>query len=544
VAVAGPLSAGRGRNLAALAALTVLVRFAVLLCPGPELSEGGRVMAEEMVRGTTALELWRGPLMPLHAYQQPFWGGHLIVSALAAPLVALLGPSLFVLRLVTLPFAVLGALGAFLILERCAGRRAAWIGGLLLALPAPGYLLLSCTVQGTHLEQSGLNLFALALWLAEEERPSARRAFAAGAALGLSFGFGVPALLPIAVVLLADLLRSRRFVLERRFLARLAGFALCAAPFVLTSLAAEQGMFDVYDRPITSWLGPEGALGRAAAKLALLVRADLALSLWLPGSSAAGPGAWAVLAALAGVALWCLAAWRWRAGLLHAARALARPGPLPREALCALVLLLAPAYLLVYLGSHFELGPRDWIQNLRYLMPLWPLLALGAAAELSAWPPRAGAAAGALLLASNALGSALQLDRAAWGRDLRAPAASTRQLARMVAWTEKGDRDGLARVLARLDGWPPGEREVFLHALGGWYRLWSSPRAQLSPRDSARRPQLEAARELLERSVAPAERPFFAAPGPDETVDLSQTLADFWRVRGGRPQAPDAAGAR
>jgi hypothetical protein len=523
----GALKLCRARPLLVLCLLTLAVRVAMFLCPGADLSEGGRVMAEEMARGNTAIEIVRGPLLPLHEYQQPFWGGHIVIAAIAAPLFALFGSSLFVLRLATLPFALLGTLSAFLVLDRLAGRKAAWIGGLLLALPPPGYLLLSCTAQGTHLEASAINLCLVLLWLRERERPTPARILTLGFGLGFGVWFGFLALVPIALVLTGDALADRAFVLKRAFWMRVAGFVVGALPWIHLNWIEGGSGFDVYNDKLVSWFDPSGAVFRVARKVVDLAEGDLALSLWLPGSSEGSVGAPAILITLLVLLLWSLAAWRARHDLRHAFAGLRTPHVLSTAELGALALLLVPLYLAAYLGSRFELGPRSWLQNLRYLMPLWPLLFIGVAFELSRWRAWRGATLLAALLVAFGAGAAARADTRVFGRDLDVPAVSTRGLARMVAWSQRTDRETLLNAVARLDGWPIAERQEFLFSLGKWFRYWSAETTKLGPKNSASRPASNEMREVLRQHVLPEERIFFEAPAEDENVQLGEDLAAF-----------------
>ncbi len=541
MAGAEALNRSRVRSLALLCAITAAVRVAMLLWPGPDLSEDGRVMAEEIVRGNTALEILRGPLMPLHDYQQPFWGGHIVISMLAAPIFAFFGPTLFALRLATLPFALIGTCSIFLILDRLVGRRAAWIGGSLLAIPPPGYLLLSCTAQGTHLEAGAINLLLIVLWLRDREQRSPSRAIALGFAAGFALWFGFLALLPIVLIFAADVLENRRFFLDRLWWARCAAFIVGAGPWIRFNLLESGRALTVYEKDAASWFDPGGLLERAGGKFADLVGQDLALSLWLPGSREGAIGVLAIALTLVFVSGWILAAWHARGGFVSALGGLRAPHVLSHRELWSLVLLFAPAYVVIYLVSHFELGPRDWLQNLRYLMPLWPLLFVGAAATLSSRTKRTATIGSITLISTLALIATLALcdmrraDPDAFARDVHVQATSTRGLARMVAWSQKYEPETLETAIDRLERWPASDRDEFLFHLGKWFRFWSSPKTKLGGADIDHRAELDAARELLHRHVAPRYRPYFEVPGPDEKVRLGEELEDFWTRRGGRP---------
>lgn len=535
MAGAEALNGSRVRPLVVLCGVTLIVRMAMLLCPGADLSEEGRVMAEEIVRGNTALEILRGPLLPLHDYQQPFWGGHIVISMIAAPIFALLGPTLFALRLATLPFALIGTCSIFLILDRLVGRRAAWIGGLLLAIPPPGYLLLSCTAQGTHLEATAINLFLVLLWIREREQRTFGRALTLGFAAGFALWFGFLALIPIALIFGADLLEKRTFFTEKLWWVRCGALVVGAGPWIRLNLLERGRGLTVYDKDAASWFDPQGLLARVGAKASGLVEQDLALSLWLPGSRERAIGVFAVALTLFFGIGWILAAWHARGGIVGVFRGLRTPHVLSSGERWSLVLLLAPGYVALYLVSHFELGPRDWLQNLRYLMPLWPLLFLGVAALMSRWSARVATIGSIVVLSVLALSDARRADASAFARDLHVQATSTRGLARMVAWSQKHDRDVLGTAVERLERWPADDRDEFLFWFGKWFRFWSAPTTKLGRTDMDRRAELDATREYLRLHVAPQYAPYFEAPAPDEVVNLGEELAAFWARRGGRP---------
>lgn len=529
-------AAGRGRALLVLGLVVVLVRLAVLMAPGPDLSEEGRVMAEEYARGVAVHEWLNGPLLDWQDYQQPFWGGHVLATWIAAPLCALFGETLFAMRLAVLPFALALALSGFALVDRVAGRRAAWIAGLLLAVPAPGFLLLSCTLQGTHCEALGLAFLSILLVVRAFEAPGLARFALLGFVLGLDLWFGYPALLPAlyAGALLAWLLRpawSSAFE-PRRALAPAAAFfaaALAGAWPWLRLAGAEQSSTQVYGQPASHWFDLPRLVAALGGKLELLATQDIALSLWLPGSDHLAIGWLAHTVAWSLLALWAVAVWLQRdtlRALLRPARLHGEPAQALPRALGAALVTLPAFHVALLLGSTFDLGPRDWIQNLRYLLPLWPLLSIGVALAVARLARPFDLAAGAILVAAACAGTAGRLSMDAWGRDLSVPVASARHHGRMSALWRRGDREALARAVERVQQRDPAERDEYLHSLGLWFRYWSAPASKLGKLDEARRAESRATLEWLGTKVPAEQRRFFALPREDEVVRLSERVED------------------
>lgn len=115
--------------------IATLLRVVLVLCPPEELSPGGLVPAEELRRGVAAHDIALGASLPLLDYQQThFSGGTLAITLVAAPIYALFGSSPIALRAATLPFTWLSVALTVLLLHRIAGKRAAWIGGLVAAI--------------------------------------------------------------------------------------------------------------------------------------------------------------------------------------------------------------------------------------------------------------------------------------------------------------------------------------------------------------------------------------------------------------------------
>lgn len=521
----------RTRALLVIALATVAVRLVVLLWPGPDMYENGRVMAEELVRGVTAREVLHGPLMPLLDYQQPFWGGHIVVAVVAAPFLALFGTNLLALRLATLPFALLMSLAGFALLDRCAGRRAAWIGGLLLALPPPGFLLLSCTLQGTHAECVGLGLASVLLLVRALEAPTRARTAWFGFACGFDLWFGYPALFAPVLVGVGLLLTKRRLPRWDHVVSWILAFLVGAAPWLVLARTPYPST-RIYGLPNGAWFDASQALSHALHTLRELATQDFALSLWLPGSTQAAVGAGAFGLALALLVLWTFGLWssRVRIAALWKPALRAQLAELPDVRVWLVLLAAVPVALLM--TSKFELGPRDWLQNLRYLLPVWPLMAFGIAIGIDALPRVAGKACAAAILVCLAAALAGRLDWSRFAHDACLEVAPVRTHARMVAWLKRTDPEALARVVTRVEQRDPAEQEEFLHALGLWIRWWYAQDLHArSPRtEDAQR--MQALLRFLRERVDPRWQEFFVADA-DETVLLEETVESFRARRPG-----------
>ena len=197
-----------------------------------------------------------------------------------------------------------------------------------------------------------------------------------------------------------------------------------------------------------------------------------------------------------------------------------------RAALTAGLVLLPVYHVALLLFSTFDLGPRDWIQNMRYLLPLWPLSVFGIALGLARWTAPRAAWTTAALVGLCAVGTAGRLDTAAFGRDLHTPIASARQHGRMTALWRRGDQAALQRALTRVQTRPAAERDEYLHSLGLWFRFWSAPTSKLGKLDEARRADSLRTLRWLGEQVPPEQRRFFVLPAENEVIRLTETVSD------------------
>jgi hypothetical protein len=508
--------------------LAVALRLVVMWAPPLDIYWRGEPWTEEWMRGNLAHEIVHGPLLPLQDHQIPFWGGMNWVGVMAAPAFALFGETLFALRLATLPFAFALAWAGFLLLERRAGRRAAWLGGLVLACMPPGWLYASVTAQGTHCELASLVVVLLWLWNEDRLRGHAHKgwSFASGLAYGghLSFGIG-PAL---ALVPLLDWARDRRFFLRASYLPRLAGIAVGSVPFLFYQLRYG-GALRVYDDDTVGGLALPAEGLSPWTKLVDLASRDWADSLWLASQPRDGERLVASIAALALALGWAWAAWRWRRELLGWIGALLpwRPARAELDAF-AIVLAWPATYMALYLFAPFGLGLREWLIDYRYLLAPQPFVLMAAVAALAAWSeagPRGRRFAAAGLVACACIGFAWSAAaRLEWSRAeaLReAPGARPAGVAKCLLWKHGTDPERLSAFLARVEERRAGaERDDLHRELARLLRMMATAqerqgRAPRGPRDDPRRALADAARIVPE----PRRAWYELAPGPARRPD-------------------------
>ena len=460
---------------------SVLLRLVLLLAPPPDLWFQGAPWVEEWLRGNIAHEVLQGQLLPLHSHQIPCWGGMLWMGLLAVPGFLVFGETLFALRLSTLPFAFLLAACGFLLLDRVVSRRAAWIGGLLLAFTPPGWTFTSITAQGTHLELATLSVLLLWLWAEDRARNGGHKgwSFASGLALGAhaSFGWG----LAMVLVPLWDWLRDRRFFLRACMLPRAAGLLLGLLP--LASYQLEYGdALRFYERDLVDSLTPEHATA-PLQKLLELVTRDFADSFWFadPGPGAARC-AGAALATLLCIA-WLRVAWTRRRELEAIMRG-CLPWCPPQTDVGAVSLLLAfPAlYLPLYLTTPFGLGLREWLVDYRYLLvPQAFLLLVAAIAADELMSRRRWQLAVPAMVATVCLGcTASALVRCQWSRagDMWSVRGSRPEsVPSRLLWKHGADVERIEEFLRRVaERRTPVQQEAIYYELARYLRIMAIAR--------------------------------------------------------------------
>ncbi|MBK7876525.1 MAG: glycosyltransferase family 39 protein [Planctomycetes bacterium] len=549
--------AGRWRAVALLGALTTLLKLWIVLCPGEHLAERW-VLAEELHKGNIAQEVLDGPVLPLLDYHHvPNAGGTLVVGLLAVPAFLFFGPTLFAVRLVPIAFNLAAVVLLFLVLDRVASRRAAWIGGLFLAVATPGYALIAVTSEGSHTENNATTL--LAVWLyfilrTDPDGPASRapRRLATSALLGLVAGFalyfGYMAGIALLALALFELVCDPRCFLRPAFATFLLGFAAGFAPWIAFNATNEFAGTKLYGTSAAELLAFGRVASKAGSNLVSLVASYLPSSFFfvdVPGVPRAVLD-WTyalALVALVGLGVRTLAiaarraraeAGTWRAACLRD----------PRLALLAYLPVFLVAYALVDMQQawlRIEIAHGG-----RYVTPLFPFLVMLAAIGADRlwergvvrWTARALVALG--LVGSVAVGD---LGRA--GEGFRAPGTSREELARWLAWRFKTDEARTERIVRELEVRGPPEvldGVVFTFAETLKWRLQQIDQGR-SPRPGAREELVSALAHL--RATAPEElRLYCDPPVPGERLYRYDERALFRRDHAagglGRP-APEAA---
>ena len=320
---ADPARTPRRRRLPTLLALLiggvgVGYRLALLLADAPPTN------SDEATMGLAALHIARGDAFPVWFYGQAYMGT--LEAYLAAPLVAVAGPSVLVLRLPTLALYALFLLLSWRLTRRLGGDR--WYALLVVAVLALGAdrVVKNQLIAGggyPELNPAGAALALLTVGLCVGG-PGAR--LPRWAAWGLVAGVLLwvdPLILPYAATLGALLLVWRRRELAGRAGAVLAGALLLgAAPMVLDGLRHGRN-------PLTAVLRASGSDVAAgwAERLhgGLVLGPSLAMGFCSPGHCATWQLWWAaVFPVLLLVAAY--AAWR----TLRRAPAVPEHGPSPR----------------------------------------------------------------------------------------------------------------------------------------------------------------------------------------------------------------------
>ena len=513
-----------------LVLLSSLPKAGLIVAPRADLfpkgskSESATFKPEELDNGTVAIDVLEGPIVPLIDYQHaPYFGGSLVVGILAIPFFALLGPTLVALKLTTLVWNALLVAFTFLILDRFISRRAAWFGGLLAALPPPGYATMSVIAWGSHLELNGLMLAILWLYLIAYERDTARLVpvFLCGVAAGLAVYFGFLAALLIALLIFVRFLSDKLFFARKDALVALLGFVIGFTPWILYNVRHD----------FSSMLAFQHAAGTDVAPLTLadrLERARTAVTSAFPrsffftdlGPIAARQLELAFALTLGLLALGALACGGLARNLAAPLRALVRreAAPVPLVVLCWGFPLV---FLLAYSGQvGFSIGDQpDRVTSYRYLTVLYPFLWITAAISLDRLAQcraRAGRTlATGLVLTLTGVGALANLhayDFERFGLECEKPGYSRQSLGRFLVGTYAREPE-LVLSAARKAEAVRTEAEL-TELYSGMARYLGIVQValpeRLDPRMQRDLAHYEALRARLEETVAERYQHFFA----------------------------------
>ncbi len=450
--------------IAVLITLALLPRICVVLAPRADLYGPAKVdsptvyIGEEVARGNVALELIRGPLLPVLDYQYGvYWGGTLVESVLTVPAFLLFGPRLWAIKLIPIALHLVTLALMFLILDRFASRRAAWIGGLLFALTPPAYTLLSTVAWGSHIESHVLAMLSVLLFLdlctATRARSWRRAAF--GLVGGFSVWFGYQCLIFLAALCLFDFLLDRRFLLRKEMLAQAGGFLIGFSPWIVYNLRFDFAGLNIYGSSFTEHVtaavqnrGPVARVFDLALKG--FPRSFFFRPMWGVGTTALG-----ALCAVALIAAAAMAAWHLRMelkDLLLRAWRPAAPRQAPNPALIALV--YCTGFVLCIALTDFGVGEQaENIRQYRYAMLVFPFLYIAAAVGLdqtfNRWPGmvRPGWALVAMLCLLSTAGVLRYCDSTRIGADRNAPGSEPEGMGRWYLLRFCDRLDKLERVV-------------------------------------------------------------------------------------------------
>ncbi len=456
---AGTTSAGGRWALPGLMLLALLPRLLIVLAPQVDLSVHG----EEYQRANVAWELLNDPALSLIDYQYaPFFGGSLVTSVLAAPLFALFGVQMWVLKLVPALTHVIAVGLLFCILRRWVSRRAAWVGGLLFAWGSPGYTYLTTIAWGSHVESNALALLCLALWLGvhgQSAQPGRR--FFLGVAGGFALYFGLQCALVLLAILIVDGLRDWTVFRRREFGSQVLGFALGFSPWLAYNLQNSFSGTRLYDRTLVEHVEAQAASVTRFVQLALegFPESMSFAGLGPLSGQALGGLVYALLLAVFGVGVWRARNWR-----------STNPG------------VLAAVYCALFLGAYslsdFPIpSAESRIYDYRYVALVWPwaviLIAIGADHLLSVLPGLKATGRGifALILALSWFGSATSFaDLRRFGDDFDRSAIALRGHGKWYAWRCCSQPRLQAPVLAALQARPDDVRREIYDGMGRFLR--------------------------------------------------------------------------
>lgn len=502
--------------LIALLLGALLVRLAVMWMPGDQMFENGNLPYEELVRGNAAQDMLRGTLLPLFDYQlNVFSGGSLFVSMLAAPLFAVLGPTLNVLRLVSLVFSIPLVLLVFLLVRRKCSLRSAVVAAALCAFGPPGFLFISCTVFGAHPEQTAISVLLAWLWFSWNDagREGKGLSFLLGLAIGFGLWFSYGLCLIVGILLLQNLATTRLRGPRASDLLLGLGFVIGFAPWVVNALTHDGSAFQIYDASIADHLHSGLQQGGTLGKAAHLLAKDGPDAFWMHGAWEGGGLAVAriLLGAFCVVILWC--AWSSRAELRGFLRALFLRQPGYQASLRVVALCFVFAWFGAYVLTDFEVDWYVWVQGYRYLVPFWPFMAIviGIAVEDLARRGRVlvPAFAVALVCVTHTTFTLVQCRPARWTEQWAAPGTKhlwhLRTIVLRFGWDEKTMGHVLRRAIETRE---PAERTALVEAVAGGIAKYAVEPA-LDPKWAARQPGFQRTLAALADSGPEEFRPIF-----------------------------------
>ncbi len=456
------------RGLSWLLLLGAALRLAVIFLPPDAMFEHGRnVVIEELQRGNAAWDLRRGPVLPLYDYQlNHFWGGSALYSWLAIPVLAVLGDTLPVLRLLTIVFSLLSIACIHQLMVRSEGLLGARIGGGLVAFAPPGYVLTSCYAYGTHMESNAMSMALVCMWIWWRRLPAGEgwASLIFGFFVGVCAWFGYGLWLTIGVLAVLD--GASLLACPRRiaWIKVAGGFMVGFAPWVTFMLAHPRTAMHVYDQPAWAYFDTAVWLDGLGSKLLSMLTEDAPAAMWFqPAFGDAGRFVGLFVLVAVG-ALACAAIPATLRGLRDLVGSIKANGRLASGRIHgapAAVTLRQVAFgsLLVwvtaYACSGFHVVRTNWVVDSRYFMPMWILLAVLAGcgahdlAQAGRWPIARKGTMVACMLVSVA-GLTLQLKPGRFEDNLATPSVSLPWFGHLIIRRYSDDPIALRRIVARI----------------------------------------------------------------------------------------------
>ncbi|QDV09060.1 hypothetical protein Poly30_46170 [Planctomycetes bacterium Poly30] len=359
--------------LALLLTLMAAVKLLVLVMPPTAISPNGFPDNEEWRRGMAAHEWITGPLLSPFDYQQGhFQGGTLLTILLVALSYLGFGESPLTMRLPNLLFDGVTVAFLFLLVDRLVSRRAAWVAGVLAAIPSPGYAMVSAIVWASHVEANAFAMALLFVWYrtvfrgraagtpAEfSDRASYRSEFLLGVLAGLAIWYHYGLLVWLAVMLLTELARDWRSWIRPAMGVRVLGFLVGLAPWWRYNLANDWEGLGVYGKSASGHFQTE--LESVQVTFELLVTHFLPHSMYLPAWGGVGP--------VLEWAFYVVATAAWIAISFQEVRAWRRTGQ-PTALLAVALYPILWTFLYTFGTFH---GQDWWVSGYRYMLPLHPV---------------------------------------------------------------------------------------------------------------------------------------------------------------------------
>lgn len=331
----------------------------------------------------------------------PHLRGSAVFGVLLMPLMAVGGPTLFMVKTLAILFSCLSSGLVAHVAARVLGLRAGICAALLIVLGPPAFQMVDVLALGSHADTIPFVLAPLAILLAGAPgTPLSNRAYALiGALLGAGLFFSMQVWVAFPALLAAWWCRDRRFLLRPGIgLTALAAAPLIALVPVVTRSATLVNR-SIEDRFVEG--GPAAVPGKFLGSIV----GDLPQS-WLYHSNGVG---WAgvVLAVACGLGgLLALVRFPWKQLLPGA------PAPRREHALALYSLLHVAALLGAYSISDFRVNLEATLDGMgsRYFFPILPALLFLVAAALRGLPRGLGNGALAVVLAVGVAGVAPLID--------------------------------------------------------------------------------------------------------------------------------------